>query len=105
MAESRKTPKAASEKKPVSLTSPRKAATRTAPETDAKTAPKKATKAKVTEISSVASGIHAVAATPYVGHDQIAALAHRIWVERGRRQGHHLEDWLEAERALRAKAS
>lgn len=108
MTESEKKPKKASEKR----TTPPKATVKTAPEPVAKTAPKtapkpaakKKTMAKVTNISA-SSGIHAVPSTPYVGHDQIAALAHRLWIERGRRLGHDLEDWREAEHLLRAKAS
>lgn len=38
-------------------------------------------------------------------HDQVAQLAHRYWNERGRKDGHHVEDWLRAEEKLRGKAS
>jgi hypothetical protein len=38
-------------------------------------------------------------------HDQIAQLAHKYWIERGGRHGHHEEDWFRAEQELRAKAS
>lgn len=37
--------------------------------------------------------------------EQIAALAHRFWVERGGEHGHDAEDWLRAEQALLGKAS
>jgi hypothetical protein len=37
--------------------------------------------------------------------EQVAQLAHRFWLESGRRHGHHEEDWLRAERELRGKAS
>lgn len=40
-----------------------------------------------------------------VSQEQIAELAHRYWAERGHAHGHHEEDWLRAERALRGKAS
>jgi hypothetical protein len=40
-----------------------------------------------------------------IRQEEIAQLAHRFWTERGRRHGHHEEDWLRAERELRAKAS
>ena len=30
----------------------------------------------------------------------IAELAHRLYEERGRQDGHHLEDWIEAERRI-----
>jgi hypothetical protein len=33
--------------------------------------------------------------------EQIAALAHAIWVDRGRPEGRDLDNWLEAERQLR----
>ena len=38
-------------------------------------------------------------------HEQIAALAHRLWLERGRQHGHDAEDWLRAEQMLLGKAS
>jgi hypothetical protein len=37
-------------------------------------------------------------------HDQVAQLAHRYWTERGRQDGHHLEDWYRAEHELRSRA-
>jgi Protein of unknown function (DUF2934) len=40
-----------------------------------------------------------------MSHDQVALLAHRFFEERGRRHGHHEEDWFRAEQELRAKAS
>lgn len=40
-----------------------------------------------------------------ISHDQVARLAHRFFEERGRKHGHHEEDWFRAERELRAKAS
>jgi len=39
-----------------------------------------------------------------VSDQQVAELAHRFWNERGRQHGHHEEDWLRAEQALRASA-
>jgi len=33
-------------------------------------------------------------------HDEIALLAHKIYLARGRIPGHEVEDWLEAERQL-----
>jgi hypothetical protein len=41
-------------------------------------------------------------APPPPTHDQIAALAHAIWLERGQPAGRDLEHWLEAERQLTA---
>lgn len=55
-------------------------------------APKRKTLAKITEIRPVT-------------HDEIAALAHRFWAERGFQHGHDAEDWLRAEQALLGKAS
>jgi hypothetical protein len=40
-----------------------------------------------------------------ITHDQVALLAHRFWIERGRGHGRHEEDWFRAERELHAKAS
>ena len=38
-------------------------------------------------------------------HDQIAALAHRYWAERGYQHGNDASDWLRAEKELRGMAS
>lgn len=35
--------------------------------------------------------------------DQIAALAHAIWIDRGRPEGRDVDHWLEAERQLRGE--
>jgi hypothetical protein len=40
-----------------------------------------------------------------IAHDQVARLAHRFFEERGRKHGHHEEDWFRAEQELRPKAS
>lgn len=40
-----------------------------------------------------------------VTREQIAALAHAIWVDRGRPEGTDMDIWLEAERQLQAKAT
>jgi hypothetical protein len=37
-------------------------------------------------------------------HEQIAELARKYWAQRGYNDGHHEEDWLRAEKELRAKA-
>ena len=86
-------------KKASTAKTPRKAAPKTTEPTKAastKPAPKKAavkktTKAKVTPIG--------------VSQEEIAILAHRLWIERGHQHGHHEEDWLRAEELLRGKAS
>ena len=38
-------------------------------------------------------------------HDQIKALAHKYWAERGYQHGSDAEDWFRAEQELRGKAS
>jgi hypothetical protein len=38
-------------------------------------------------------------------HEQIAELAQKYWQQRGYTDGRHEEDWLRAEKELRAKAS
>ncbi|MDR3737470.1 MAG: DUF2934 domain-containing protein [Terracidiphilus sp.] len=70
------------------------------PATKKKAVPKgpKAAKATVTPIRKSA-------AKPKVTRDEIAALAHRFWLERGGQHGHHEEDWLRAEQTLLGKAS
>ena len=40
-----------------------------------------------------------------VSREEIAALAHQLWAERGYKHGHDAEDWLRAEQALLGKAS
>ncbi|MFZ0304474.1 MAG: DUF2934 domain-containing protein [Terracidiphilus sp.] len=37
--------------------------------------------------------------------EQIAALAHRLWAERGYQHGRDADDWFRAEQELRGKAS
>ena len=55
-------------------------------------APKRKTSSNVSEIRAVP-------------REQIAALAHRFWAERGYQHGHDAEDWLRAEQELLRKAS
>ncbi len=40
-----------------------------------------------------------------VSREEIAALAHRFWLERGGQHGHDAEDWIRAEQTLIGKAS
>jgi hypothetical protein len=40
-----------------------------------------------------------------ISREQVAELAHRFWLERGRAHGHHEEDWFRAEQLLSGKAS
>jgi DUF2934 family protein len=67
-----------------------------------KPAPKKPIAKKSVLKKPVAS---ANGASSSITHDQVALLAHRFWIERGRKHGHHEEDWFRAEQELRAKAS
>jgi hypothetical protein len=72
------------------------------------TTPKKprATAAKTTAPKAVAPKTKSKAkVTVMVSHEQIAALAHRFWTDRGGQHGHHEEDWLRAEQELLGKAS
>ena len=55
-------------------------------------------KAKVLAVSTVAEQVKAVEVT----HDEIAHLARRYWEERGWQDGFAEQDWLRAERELRA---
>jgi len=65
-------------------------------------AKKKALPSNVTEITT---GREQSAVSREISRDQIAALAHQLWNERGRQHGHDAEDWLRAEELLRGKAS
>ena len=40
-----------------------------------------------------------------VSQEEVAALAHRFWAERGYQHGRHVDDWFRAEQELRSKAS
>jgi hypothetical protein len=40
-----------------------------------------------------------------VSQEEVAALAHRFWAERGYQHGQHIADWFRAEHELRGKAS
>jgi Protein of unknown function (DUF2934) len=40
-----------------------------------------------------------------VSNDEIRKLAHQYWIDGGRREGRHHEDWARAERELRSRAS
>jgi hypothetical protein len=56
------------------------------------------TNGKLGNVTVMPSAVHP-------SHDQIAALAHRYWKERGYQHGHDAADWFRAEQELRAKAS
>lgn len=59
----------------------------------------------ITEIAAILTGERTL--TEYTGdyerpsRDEIARLAYHIYEVHGRREGHDVEDWLSAERALR----
>ena len=59
---------------------------------------KKATPSNVTEINAPRE-------SKAVPQEEIARLAHQLWLERGRQHGQDAEDWLRAEQLLRGKAS
>ncbi len=64
-------------------------------------AAKKAPAAKSGKATSSTSKIHLMPPS----YEQIAALAHKYWAERGHDHGNHEEDWYRAEQELRGKAS
>jgi hypothetical protein len=65
--------------------------------------PKKAAEKKtVAEKAEAATGI---AIVKPVSQQEVAALAHRYWAERGYQHGKHVEDWFRAEQELRSRAS
>lgn len=53
--------------------------------------------------STKVSGTDSVAPLLPPSREQIAALAHALWIDRGRREGGDLEHWFEAERQLRGE--
>ena len=67
-------------------------------------APKAKAAAKSAEAAGVPEAAAAVAkVAPWPTHQQIAELAHKYFAERGWKHGHHEQDWLRAERELRAR--
>jgi hypothetical protein len=63
---------------------------------------KATTKPKKAAAKKVESGI---AIVKPVSPEEVAALAHRFWAERGYQHGRHVDDWFRAEQELRNKAS
>jgi hypothetical protein len=76
--------------------------------TAAKAAEPKVVAAKVVEPKEATAAKRAAKPTVTqmkASREQIAELAHRFWLERGRQHGHDAEDWLRAEQQLLGKAS
>jgi hypothetical protein len=73
------------------------------------TTPKKprATAAKTTAAKAAVAKAKTAKAkvTVMPSYEEIAALAHQFWTERGKQHGHHEDDWLRAEQHLLGKAS
>jgi hypothetical protein len=75
--------------------------------------PKKAAAGKTEAEKPVAKKAAAKKAEPVTGiaivkpvsQEEVAALAHRFWAERGYQHGQHVADWFRAEQELRSKAS
>lgn len=44
-------------------------------------------------------------AAPPVGYEQVARRAYELFLARGGAHGHHLEDWIQAERELAGRAA
>jgi hypothetical protein len=58
---------------------------------------------KTKKISPPSSAPRAATTPPPPSREQIAALAHAIWEDRGRPEGSDLDNWLEAERQLKGE--
>ena len=76
-------------------------------ETTKKTTTRKKTSASASAPKAVASKktTKKVQEIRTVSREEIAALAHKLWAERGYQHGHDAEDWFRAEQALLGKAS
>ncbi len=53
----------------------------------------------------VAAGPDAAGAASGLNHDEVARRAYELYLRRGSRNGHDVEDWLEAERQLRGRGT
>jgi hypothetical protein len=72
----------------------------------ATTKPKAPAKPRKPAASKKANGsVNNVTEMPMVTHDQVATLAHQLWIERGHKHGSDADDWFRAEQMLRSKAS
>jgi len=90
-------------KKPAAPRKPR--AVQPKAEAAAPAASKPAAKKSAAVKATAKSKVTPIRAASKVSRDEIAALAHRFWLERGGEHGHDAEDWLRAEQTLRGKAS
>ena len=63
------------------------------------------TAAKKAAVPSNVTEINAPREQKIVSREEIAVLAHTLWLERGRQHGQDAEDWFRAEQLLRGKAS
>jgi hypothetical protein len=61
--------------------------------------------AKPRKTAAKKSEVTAIDQPKSVSHEEVAALAHRFWAERGHKHGNHVDDWFRAEQELRGKAS
>jgi hypothetical protein len=76
-------------------------------ETTKKTTTRKKTSASASAPKAIAAKktSKSVQGIRTVSREEIAALAHKLWAERGYQHGHDAEDWFRAEQALLGKAS
>lgn len=61
--------------------------------------------AKPRKTTAKKSEVTAIDQPKGVSYEEVAILAHRLWTERGRHHGNHVDDWFRAEQELRGKAS
>ena len=85
-------PKTETAAKPKSVKAPAKAPAKTAPAETAQVASKPAAKPSNLTVMGPSK-------------EQIAALAHKYWADRGFKHGQDADDWFRAEQELRSKAS
>ena len=67
----------------------------------AKKAPAKTAPAETAQVASKPSNLTVMGPSK----EQIAALAHKYWADRGFKHGQDADDWFRAEQELRSKAS
>jgi Protein of unknown function (DUF2934) len=78
-------------------------------ETVKKTTAKPKAPAKPRKTTASKNGANGASANltemPTVSYDQVAMLAHQLWIERGNAHGSDADDWFRAEQMLCSKAS